>query len=106
VVVWLVSSRTVLASVAVSLAGLLLHRKVLSRSSVAVLGIHVQLLMEKGQLLVELASRLREFLEPHPPLGVGGAVARSRLWSELLDAEATQTLHSRMGSCRHVVRAL
>jgi hypothetical protein len=26
--------------------------------------------------------------------------------SELLDAEATQTLHSRVGSCRRMVRAL
>jgi hypothetical protein len=69
----LVGSRTALASVTVHLAGLLLHRTVLCRSSVAGLGIHAQLLVNKGQLLVELASRLREFIESRPPLGVGGA---------------------------------
>jgi hypothetical protein len=37
--------------------------------------------VKKGQLLVELASRLREFVKPRPPLGVGGseqAAVRSR----------------------------
>jgi hypothetical protein len=36
-------------------------------------------LVKKGQLLVELVPFLREFVESRPPLGVGGAVARSRL---------------------------
>jgi hypothetical protein len=36
------------------------------------LSMHAQLLVKKGQLLVELAPRLREFVEPRPPLGVGG----------------------------------
>jgi hypothetical protein len=35
--------------------------------------------VKKGQLLVELAPRLREFVEPRLPLGVGGAVAWSWL---------------------------
>jgi hypothetical protein len=51
-------------SVTVPPAGLLLHRNVLRRSSVAGLGIHAKFLVQKGQLLVELASRLREFVEP------------------------------------------
>jgi hypothetical protein len=34
-----------------------------------------QLLVKKGQLLVELAPRLCELVEPRPPLGVGDAVA-------------------------------
>jgi hypothetical protein len=59
--------------------GLLLHRDVLCRPSVAGLGTHAQLLVKKGQLLVELAPHLRELVEPRPPLGVGGAVARSWL---------------------------
>jgi hypothetical protein len=58
----LVGNRTALASVVVSLARLLLHRNVLHRSSVAMLNIHAQLLVENGQLLVELASRLRKFV--------------------------------------------
>jgi hypothetical protein len=62
-----------LAPIAVPLAGLLLHRNVLRRSSIAGLGIHAQLLVEKGQLLVELASHLCEFVESRPPLGVGSA---------------------------------
>jgi hypothetical protein len=78
----LVGSRTVLASVVVPLTGLLLYRNVLCRPSVAMLGIHAQPLVEKGQLLVELASRLREFVEPCPLLGVSGAVARSWLQFE------------------------
>jgi hypothetical protein len=44
----LVDSRTALASVVVPLAGLLLHRNVLCRSSIAGLGIHTQLLVKKG----------------------------------------------------------
>jgi hypothetical protein len=75
----LVGSRTVLASVVVPLVGLLLHRNVLCRSSIAGLGIHAQLLVKKGYLLVELASCLREFVESRLPLGVSGAVAQSRL---------------------------
>jgi hypothetical protein len=37
------------------------------------LGIHAQLLVKKGQLLVELAPGLREFVESRLPLGVGNA---------------------------------
>jgi hypothetical protein len=77
--VQLVVRRTTLASVAVPLSGPLLHRDVLCRPSAAGLGIHAQLLVKKGQLLIELAPRLREFVESRPPLGVGGTVARSRL---------------------------
>jgi hypothetical protein len=43
------------------------------------LSIHAQLLVKKSQLLVELAPRLYELVEPCPPLGVDGAVAQSRL---------------------------
>jgi hypothetical protein len=75
----LVGSRTALASVAIPLTGFLLHRDVLCMLSVAGLGIHAQLLVKKGQLLIELVPRLRELVESWPPLGVGGAVARSRL---------------------------
>jgi hypothetical protein len=42
-------------------------------------GFHAELLVLKGQLLVELASRFRELVKPHTPLVVGAAVARSRL---------------------------
>jgi hypothetical protein len=76
----LVDSRTAFTPVTIPLAGLLLHRDVLCKSLVAGLGIHAQLLVKKGQLLVELAPCLREFVEPRPSQGVGGAVARSRLW--------------------------
>jgi hypothetical protein len=69
----LVDSRTALTPVAIPLTGLLLHRDVLCRSSVVGLDIHAYLLVEKGQLLIELASRLHEFVEPRPPLGVCGA---------------------------------
>jgi hypothetical protein len=54
-------------------------RDVLCRPSVAGLGIHAQLLVKKGQLLVKLAPCLHEFIESRPPLGVGDAVVRSRL---------------------------
>jgi hypothetical protein len=67
----LVGSQTALASVAVPLAWLLLHW-----SSVTGLGIHVRFLVEKGQLLVKLVSRLREFVESRTLLGVGAAVPR------------------------------
>jgi hypothetical protein len=77
--VQLVGSQTALASVVVPLTELLLHRDVLCRLSIAGLGIHAQLLVNKGQLLVELAPRLRKVVESRPPLGVGGAVAWSRL---------------------------
>jgi hypothetical protein len=39
-------------------------------------------------------------------LGVGGAVARSWLQFGTADVEATQTLHSRVGSCYHVICVL
>jgi hypothetical protein len=76
----LVGSWTALKSIVVPLTGLLLHRDVLCRQSVARLGIHAQLLVKKGQLLVVLAPCLRKFVEPRPLLGVGGGVAQSRLW--------------------------
>jgi hypothetical protein len=34
----------------------------------------------EGQLLVELASRLREFVKPRTSLGIGAVVARCWLW--------------------------
>jgi hypothetical protein len=75
----LLFSWTMLTPVAIPLTGPLLHGDVLCRSSVAGLSIHAQLLAMKGQLLVELAPRLRELVESRPPLGIGGAVARSPL---------------------------
>jgi hypothetical protein len=48
--------------------------------SVAGLRVHPQLLVKKGQLLVELALGLRELVEPRPSLGVGGVMARCWLW--------------------------
>jgi hypothetical protein len=66
-------------AVAIPLTRLLLHEDVLCRSSVVGLSIHAQLLVKKSQLLVELAPRLYELVEPCPPLGVDGAVAQSRL---------------------------
>jgi hypothetical protein len=62
VVVRLVGNRTTLPPVAVPLPELLLHGDVLCRSSVVGLDIHAQLLVKKGQLLVELAPRLRELV--------------------------------------------
>jgi hypothetical protein len=56
--------------------GLLLHRDVLCKLSVAGLRVHPQLLVMKGQLLVALALGLRELVEPRPSLDVSGAVAR------------------------------
>jgi hypothetical protein len=56
--VWLDGSRTALTPVVVPLTGLFLHGDVLCRSSVEGHGFHAQLLVEKGQLLVELAPRL------------------------------------------------
>jgi hypothetical protein len=44
----LVGSRTVLTSVVVPLAGLLLHRDVMCGSSVAGLNIHARLVVKKG----------------------------------------------------------
>jgi hypothetical protein len=76
----LLGKRTTLTPVAIPLMGLLLQGNVLCRSSVAGLGIHAHLLVKKGQLLVELAPRLCELIETRPPLGVGGAMAQSRLW--------------------------
>jgi hypothetical protein len=79
-VVRLLGSWTVLMPVAIPLMELLLHAVVLCRSSVVGLDIHPQFLVKKGHLLVELGPHLRELVEPRPPLGVSGAVARSRLW--------------------------
>jgi hypothetical protein len=70
----LFGSQAALPPLAVPLAGLLLHRNVLCRLSIARLWVHPQLLVKKGQLLVELALGLRELVEPCPSLGVGGAV--------------------------------
>jgi hypothetical protein len=67
---------TALVLIAIPLAGVPLHRNVLRRLSIAGLGIHAELLAQKGQLLVELASRLREFVKPRTPLGIGATVAR------------------------------
>jgi hypothetical protein len=39
------------------------------------LGVHPQLLVKKGQLLVELAFGLCKLIEPRPSLGVGSVVA-------------------------------
>jgi hypothetical protein len=64
----LLGNRTVLTPVSIPLTGPLLHRDVLCRSSIAGLDIHAQLLVKKGQLLVELAPRLCELVEPRPPL--------------------------------------
>jgi ABC-type iron transport system FetAB permease component len=50
------------ASVVVPLAGLLLHGNVLCRLSITGLWVHPQLLVKNGQLLVELALGLREFI--------------------------------------------
>jgi hypothetical protein len=57
--------------------GLALHRHALCWLSLAWLGFHTELLMQKGQLLVELALCLCEFVEPRAPLIVGAAVAWS-----------------------------
>jgi hypothetical protein len=65
---------------AIPLTGLLLHGDVRCRSSVAGLGVHPQILVKKGQLLVELAHGLCELIEPPSSLGIGGAVARCWLW--------------------------
>jgi hypothetical protein len=62
VVVRLVGNRTTLPPVVVPLPELLLDGDVLCRSSVVGLDIHAQLLVKKGQLLVELAPRLRELV--------------------------------------------
>jgi hypothetical protein len=62
----------VLAPLAIPFMGLLLHKDILCRPSVTGLGVHPQLLVRKGQLLVEL-------VESRPSLGIGGAVARSWL---------------------------
>jgi hypothetical protein len=69
---WLLGGRTVLTR-------LLLHGDVLCRSPVIGLGIHAQLLVKKGQLLIKLAPCLRELVETSLPLGVRGVVARSQL---------------------------
>jgi hypothetical protein len=62
--------------------------------------------VKKGQLLVELALGLCELVEPRPSLGVGALWRGAGSGSELLDVEATQTLHSRVESRYRVVCAL
>jgi hypothetical protein len=69
----------VLLPLAVPLTGLLLHRDILCRLSVAGLWIQPQLLVKDVQLFVELALGLREFIELRLSLVFGGAVARCRL---------------------------
>jgi hypothetical protein len=75
----LLGGRTTLALVAIPLTRLLLHRDILCRLPVAGLGVHPQLLVKEGQLVVELALRLHELVESRPSLGVGVVVARSWL---------------------------
>jgi hypothetical protein len=43
------------------------------------LWVHPYLLVKDGQLFVELALGLREFVKSHSSLGVGGAMTRHRL---------------------------
>jgi hypothetical protein len=64
----LLGSRTALTPVAIPLTGLLLHGDVLCRLLVAALDIRPQFLVKKGQLLVELAPRLRELVGLAPRL--------------------------------------
>jgi hypothetical protein len=64
----------VLPALAIPLTELLLHRNVLCRLSIVRLWVHPQLLVKKGQLLVELALGLRKLVESCPSLGVGGVV--------------------------------
>jgi hypothetical protein len=47
----LLNSRTALTPVAIPLTGLLLHRDIMCRLSIAGLGIHPQFLVKEGQLL-------------------------------------------------------
>jgi hypothetical protein len=70
----LLGSRAALAPLAIPLMGLLLHGDVLCRSSAAGLGVHPRFLVNKGQLLIELALGLRELVKPRSSLGVGGTV--------------------------------
>jgi hypothetical protein len=67
------------ASIAVPLLGLSLHRHALRMLSIARFGIHTELLLQKGQLLVEPAPCLRKLIKPSPLLGIGTTMARSRL---------------------------
>jgi hypothetical protein len=94
-----------LASITIPVTVLLLHEDVLCRLSVAGLDIHAQLLV-KSQLLFEMAPHLREFVEPRHRWASAAWWHKSSSGSELLGAEATQTLHSCVGSWRRVVRAL
>jgi hypothetical protein len=71
----LLGCRAALPPLAIPLAGLLLHGNVLCRLLVTWLWVHPQLLVKKGQLLVELALGLCELVEPWSSLGVGGVVA-------------------------------
>jgi hypothetical protein len=69
---------------AVPLTGLFLHRILLCRLSVVGLWVHSRLLVKDGQLFVELALGLREFVESRPSLGVGSA--GTRCWLRVRDA--------------------
>jgi hypothetical protein len=85
--------RTALSPVVVRVAGLALYRDVpceastavslhghaLRRLSITRLGICAEFLMQKGQLLIELAPCLRQFVESGPPLGIGTMMARCLL---------------------------
>jgi hypothetical protein len=59
--------------------------------------------VKNGQLLVELVLGLREFVKPHHRWASAAWWRGAGSESELLKADATQTLHSRVGShCRAV----
>jgi hypothetical protein len=66
------------ALIVIPIMGLALHRHALCKLSLARPGFHVELLEKRVQLLVELASRLRELIELRTSLVVGIAVARSQ----------------------------
>jgi hypothetical protein len=66
----------VLPPLVIPLTRLLLHRNLLCRLPVAGLWVQSQFLVKNGQLFIELALSLREFVELRPSLGVGGAVTR------------------------------
>jgi hypothetical protein len=62
--------------------------------------------VKNGQLLVELVLGLREFVKPHHRWASAAWWRGAGSESELLKADATQTLHSRMGSCCRVAGVL
>jgi hypothetical protein len=62
-----------------------------------------QLPVKDGQLFVELAPGFHEFVESCPSLGVGGVVARRRLWvhADVAFAHRVVRLHGRCPPGRH-----